>query len=112
VSLATQNLVEIWAVATRLEGDNGLGFSTERAAAELTRLKAVFTILVETSDLYPAWEALVIKHRVSGKPTHDARLVAAMKVHGLNSILTFNTGDFTRYPGIEVVHPADVLRSL
>jgi predicted nucleic acid-binding protein len=64
--------------------------------------------VTETPDLYTVWESIVIQHRVTGKPTHDARLVAAMQLHGLNSILTFNTGDFTRYPGIEVVHPADV----
>lgn len=51
----------------------------------------------------------MIEHRVSGKPAHDARLVAAMKVHGLTAILTFDRPGFTRYPGIEVVHPADVI---
>lgn len=109
VSLTPQNLVEVWAVATRPERDNGLGFSIERAAAELKRLKTIFTILAEAPDLYPAWEALVIKHRVSGKPTHDARLVAAMQVHGETSILTFNKGDFARYAGIGIVDPADVV---
>jgi len=53
-----------------------------------------------------------MRQRVVGKTTHDARLVAAMKVHGLNSIPTFDTGDFKRYPGIEVVHPADVAASV
>lgn len=64
--------------------------------------------MADTEQIYDAWEALAVKHRVSGKATHDARIVAAMQVQGLNSILTFNTGDFARYPGIEVVHPADV----
>jgi hypothetical protein len=44
-------------------------------------------LLPETSAIYPAWESLVIQYRVSGKPAHDARLVAAMKVHGLTAIL-------------------------
>jgi predicted nucleic acid-binding protein len=51
------------------------------------------------------WERLVKVHRVSGKNTHDARLVAVMKVHGIASILTFNVQDFTRYEGIAVVNP-------
>jgi predicted nucleic acid-binding protein len=51
---------------------------------------------------------LVIQQRVSGKPAHDARLVAAMQVHGITSILTFDKSDFSRYPGIEVIHPADI----
>ncbi len=63
LALAEQNLVEIWAVATRPEGDNGLGYSVEQAAAELTRLKAFFTILSESEDIYPVWESLVIQFR-------------------------------------------------
>jgi predicted nucleic acid-binding protein len=39
---------------------------------------------------------------------HDARLVAAMNVHGVRRILTFNTDDFARY-GIEVLHPSSLL---
>jgi predicted nucleic acid-binding protein len=30
-----------------------------------------------------------------------------MHVHGLTSILTFDRFGFTRYAGVEVVHPAD-----
>jgi predicted nucleic acid-binding protein len=107
--MVPQNLVEIRAVATRpVIAKNGLGMNTEAALEAILRLKSLFTVLADEEQIYDMWEALVVKHRVSGKATHDARIVAAMQVHGLNSILTFNTGDFTRYPGIEVVHPADV----
>jgi hypothetical protein len=34
--------------------------------------------------------------------------VAAMLPHGLTAILTFDQSGFSRYPGIEVVHPAAV----
>jgi predicted nucleic acid-binding protein len=68
-------------------------------------------LLPETPAIFPAWEALVSRYQVSGKPTHDARLVAAMQVHGLTSILTFNASDFRRYADIEVVDPADVASS-
>jgi hypothetical protein len=34
-------------------------------------------------------------------------LVAAMNVHGVGRILTFNVDDFARY-GIEVLHPSSV----
>lgn len=106
--IASQNLVEVWAVITRPVANNGLGMTIEEAADELERLKSLFTVLPETPAIYPVWESLVIQHRVTGKPTHDARLVAAMKVYGLNSILTFNAGDFKRYSGIEALHPAEV----
>ncbi|MEK7832647.1 MAG: hypothetical protein AAB401_16260 [Acidobacteriota bacterium] len=43
-----------------------------------------------------------------GKPAHDARIVAAMKVHGIAHLLTFNVGDFKRFPNITVVSPDEV----
>ena len=107
--IVPQNLVELWVVATRPVANNGLGMTIEEAAAELTRLKSFFNFLAETPAIYPVWEALVTQHQVSGKPAHDARLVAAMRVHGIPSILTFDKSGFARYPGIEVVHPADVI---
>jgi predicted nucleic acid-binding protein len=45
---------------------------------------------------------------VIGNQVYDVRLVAAMTVHGIGRILTFNAGDFARY-GIEVIHPLAVL---
>jgi hypothetical protein len=77
-------------------------------AAELARLKSMFLLLPETQTIYPIWEALVTEHQVSGKPAHDARLVAAMQTHGLTAILTFDKTGFSRYPGIEVVHPEQI----
>jgi predicted nucleic acid-binding protein len=106
--IAAQNLVELWVVATRPVDQNGLGLSVAAAAAEVARIKEMFPLLADTPAIYPVWEHLVIEHQVSGKPAHDARLVAAMQVHGLTAILTFDKTGFSRYPGIEVLHPADV----
>ena len=76
------------------------GHGAEAAiATELTRIKSMFELLPETPAIYPVWESLVIQYRVFGKPAHDARLVAAMKVHGLTAILTFDTTGFSRYAG-------------
>jgi predicted nucleic acid-binding protein len=83
--------------------------SPEAAALELLRLKSMFELLPDVPAIFSAWERLVTEHRVSGKPAHDARLVAAMQAHGLSAILTFDESGFTRYPGVEVVHPATVL---
>ena len=105
--IVPQNLVELWVVATRPVAKNGLGLSTTEAAAELMRLKSMFSLLPDTPAIHPVWESLVIQYRVSGKPAHDARLVAAMHVHGLTTILTFDRTGFSRYAGIEVLHPAD-----
>jgi len=109
LNVAVQNLVEFWAVATRPEGsENGLGMTTETAMKELAVLKDLFPLLPEPSGLYEEWERLVTTYRVAGKNTHDAHLVATMKLNGISTILTFNVQDFTRFDGIEAVHPETV----
>src|SRR6266576_2910400 len=106
--IVAQNLIELWVVATRPLGENGLGMTSAEAAFELERIKGMFLFLPETPAIYPAWEALVIRYQVMGKPAHDARPVAAMQAHGLSVILTFDKTGFSRYPGVEVVHPAQI----
>lgn len=101
-----QVLYEFWTVCTRPERDNGLGLTTSQAHAEQVRALSLFTLLPDTAAVFTAWQRLVVQHDVKGKNAHDARLVAAMTVHGVTHILTFNTADFSRYPGITVVDPA------
>jgi len=99
-------------VATRPLGENGLGMAPSEAAVELGRIKSMFLFMPETPAIYPAWEALVQEHAVSGKPSHDARLVAAMQVYGLTAVLTFDTTGLARFPGVQVIHPAEVTAQL
>ena len=106
--VAPQNMAEFWNVATRPLINNGLGMTVENAAAELTRLESVFLVLAESENAYREWKSLVANYRVVGVKTHDARLVAIMIACGITKILTFNTDDFTRYPGIEAIHPGDL----
>ncbi len=106
--VAAQNLIELWVVATRPRGENGLGMTTGEAAAEVLRVRNLFYFLNDTPAIYAAWEALVVRHGVSGKPAHDARLVAAMQVHGLTSVLTFDRTGFSRFPGVDVMDPSQV----
>ena len=108
LQLVPQNFMELWVVATRPVDKNGLGMSVTGVYAEFVRLKRFFTVLPETEDVFPAWERLVISYQVFGKPAHDARLVAAMQVHGITDILTFDRAGFARYAGIEVIHPDEV----
>jgi predicted nucleic acid-binding protein len=104
-----QNLYEFWAVCTRPAAQNGLGLAVAAARGEMTRLMGLFVLREDTPAIFREWERLVVAHQVSGKNAHDARLVAAMAVHGISRLLTFNAGDFQRYPGIVVVTPQQVL---
>lgn len=109
VYITAQNLIEFWNVATRPVDRNGLGFTPVQAEELLAELETLFPRLPDTPDIYPAWRRIVASVGVSGVQVHDARLVAVMQVHQLTRILTLNTRDFVRYPGITVVHPQDVV---
>lgn len=74
-----QTFYEFWVVATRPVAQNGLGFTAPQAEAELSRLESLFSLL----------------------PDSDA-----MTIHRVTHILTFNSADYTRYPGIVVLDPA------
>jgi predicted nucleic acid-binding protein len=104
LNLTAQNLVEFWAAITRPMDENGLGFTTEQAAVESDMLKRLFVFLPE-APLLEEWGRLVSAYRVSGKNTHDARLVAADDSAWVGSILTFNIQDFARYGEIVVIDP-------
>ncbi len=105
-----QNLIEFWAVATRPLSANGLGLSIEESENEIAQIKLHFILKPEDETIFEIWENLVKTYRVSGKTTHDARLVAAMQTHGISNLLTFNVADFQRYlPLISVKSPQDVI---
>lgn len=106
--IAPQNLIEFWNVYTRPVERNGLGHTVTEASTEVNRLKELFPLLLDLPAIYEEWERLVIAHAVMGVNVHDARLVAAMLVHGLTHILTFNTPDFRRFSQITVVHPSEM----
>lgn len=106
--LVPQVLYELWVVATRPVAANGFGLTPSQAGTELSRLQALFPLLLDTPPIFAEWQRLVLAHQVAGKDAHDARLVAAMAVHGLTHLLMFNGADFSRYPQITVLDPAAV----
>ncbi len=91
-----------------------MGRTTIEAAGELHKAAVHFPVLSTHAEsvLLSEWERLVRAHDVKGKAAHDARLVAAMCLHGLTHILTFNASDFARYPDITVLTPEQVLASM
>lgn len=87
-------------VATRPVAVNGLGKSAVDAAADLRRCRGLFTLLDGSPAIYPTWERLVSTAGIVGNRVHDARLVAAMMVHGVDRLLTFNVQDFRPFAGV------------
>jgi predicted nucleic acid-binding protein len=65
-------------------------------------------LLADSLAVHEEWRKLLVTHGISGVQVHDARLVAAMRIHGVQRILTFNDKDFTRYSNIQAVHPRNI----
>jgi predicted nucleic acid-binding protein len=108
--IAPQSLYEFWVLATRPLENNGLGLSLQAARSELDRLQRFYNLLDETPAVFREWIRLVSTVEIRGKTGHDARLVAIMNLNGISRILTFNIGDFHRYPGLSVFSPEQVLQ--
>lgn len=110
--ITPQLLVEFRNVATRPINLNGLGLLTSDTESQTLEFEALFPLLVETADIYPAWKGIVETLGIVGKQEHDARLVAVCHAHGVTHLLSFNVGHFNRMAGvgprIEVVNPRNV----
>lgn len=105
-----QNFIEFWNVSTRPSNRNGFGLTPLEANGLLRTAERLFPLLPDSPTIYPEWRRLVVDFAVSGVQVHDARLAAAMLVHNLTHVLTFNTSDFIRYApeGIVAVDPNSV----
>jgi predicted nucleic acid-binding protein len=107
-----QNVVEFWNVCTRPADKNGFGLTVVETDARARLFERDFVLLPDTDRAHAAWRHLVISCGVSGVQVHDARLVAAMAVHGVQVLLTLNDRDFARYPGVVVAHPRAVPQNI
>jgi predicted nucleic acid-binding protein len=108
----SQNLAEFWNVCTRPASENGYGLSIAETDRRAELIESGFIRLPDVEQVHAEWRRLVVVHSVVGVRVHDARLVAAMHVHGITHVLTLNEKDFARYPGITIVHPRELAKSL
>lgn len=107
--IATQSMFELYVVATRPVANNGLGLQTREVLREIERLENIFTIIPESSSTYPRWLKLMNENEISGKSAHDGRLVATMLTNNIETILTFNVNDFSRYKQITLFNPESLV---
>jgi len=104
----SQNLGEFWNACTRPVDRNGYGLSPLEADYRAKLFEGRLRFLPDSLAVHEEWRKLLVTHAVSGVQVHDARLAAAMMVHGVKRILTFNDRDFARYSSLEAVHPRTV----
>jgi len=93
---------------TRPVDRNGLGLTVLEAEREVRAIEDGMILLPDGEAVYREWRRIVVQHNVSGVQVHDARLAAAMVVHGVGHILTLNVADFSRFSGLTTVHPGSV----
>lgn len=104
----SQNLGEFWNALTRPANRNGYGLSPVDANRCAISVESRLRLLPDGLAVHQEWRQLLVDYRISGVQVHDARLVAAMHIHGVKRILTFNTKDFARFDDIEVIYPIDL----
>ena len=107
----SQNLAEFWNVCTRPADRNGFGFSVAETDERAYLIESKFSFAADSEATHHEWRKIVVAAGVSGIQVHDARMVAAMRVHGISNLLTLNAKDFRRFSGITVLSPDDVLAS-
>jgi predicted nucleic acid-binding protein len=103
-----QNIAELWNAMTRPVIRNGFGLTAAEAEREVRAIEAGMSLLPDNEAIYREWRRIVVQFAVSGVQVYDARLMAAMLVHGVGHILTLNVTDFSRYSGLTALHPNSV----
>jgi predicted nucleic acid-binding protein len=101
----SQNVAEFWNTCTRPLDRNGYGLSPQETDRKARFFEERLRFLPDGPLVHEEWRKLLVTHNILGVQVHDARLVAAMRVHGVKRILTFNTKDFARFTDIEAVRP-------
>ena len=101
----SQNVGEFWNTCTRPIDRNGYALSPQETDRRAKFFEEKLRLLPDSLAVHEEWRKLLVTYGVSGVQVHDARLAAAMRVHGVKRILTFNERDFARYTDIEAIHP-------
>jgi predicted nucleic acid-binding protein len=92
-----QILREYLSVATRPGERNGLGLSQQDSVANARALCGRMRLLGENEKVNARLLALLDDIGCGGKQVHDANIVATMLVHGVDTLVTVNVEDFTRF---------------
>ena len=110
--ITPQVIMEFWAVATRPETANGLGWTAQSILASIKQMRSRCSWLADDSRIFHHWLSLVTAYEVQGKRTHDARIASVMETYSVPYLLTFNGADFAAFPKVNVIEPAKVTEGL
>jgi predicted nucleic acid-binding protein len=95
-------------VATHPKKDRGLEMSAAQTELILTKFESAFSLKHDNQMVYKEWRQLVTQQTVLGKPSHDARIAAALIAHDITHFVTFNKGHFERFTAVKCLLPSEV----
>ncbi len=106
--LVPQVLLEFFAVVThRRRVAHPL--SSDRAWEQVAALRARLPVLESGSGALATLGELVAARRPTGGGIFDLFLVAQLRAHGVDTICTYNGGDFAGLTGVAALTPEEVL---
>ena len=106
----SQNLAEFWNTCIRPIDRNGYGLGIRETDLRAGVIESNLQLLPDSLAVHREWRRIVVDYAVSGVEVYDAKLAAAMRVHGVRKILTFNQRDFVRYSDIQALHPQTLVQ--
>lgn len=103
-----QVLAEFWNVCTRpASSRGGFGLSVAQTERKVNLIEKHFEFLPDTPATFAQWRRLVSDHNVVGVQVHDTKLVASVKVHRVEYLVTLNEKDLKRF-SVKVINSMDV----
>lgn len=107
LALCGQILREYLVVATRPMDADGLGMDLHLALENIEEIRSRCVFLDETDESLQILMDIVRDRQIRGKRTHDANVAAMMISSGVSTVVTYNTRDFSEFPGITAVTPEE-----
>jgi predicted nucleic acid-binding protein len=92
-----QIMREYLAIATRPPAGHGLGLKQADALANVRAIRTRTSLLAEDASVADRLLDVLDEIPCRGKQVHDANVVATMLVHGIDSMVTINVADFSRF---------------
>src|SRR5882762_10398530 len=83
----SQNVGEFWNTCTRPLDRNGYALSPQETDRRAKHFEEKLRLLPDSLAVHEEWRKLLVTSGVSGVQVHDARLAAAMRIHGVKRIV-------------------------
>jgi hypothetical protein len=88
---------------------NGFGLNLAETDSIAPEIERDFQFLPDSQAVHDRWRRLLVEHEVKGVQVHDTSIAASIYFHSIPQLLTINVRDLGRFPGLNILHPTDVM---